>query len=142
MALTNAAIHDAKTLGKQYKLTDGKGLFLLVTPAGKWWRFRYRFGGKENTLSVGIYPEITLKDARQRRDEMRRQLAHGIDPSAVRREEKAREASERLTAKNSSRVRVSVAIDDTVEIWKGRAVVRLTVDEGRAIKDLLTKLSA
>ena len=142
MALTNAIIQNARPLAKRYKLTDGKGLYVLVTPTGKWWRFRYRFSRKENTLSIGAYPEVNLKDARRRRDDARELLAEGTDPAAVRREEKAREASERLAAKNSSKVQVSVAIDGTVEIWKGRAMVRLTMDEGRAVKQLLTKLSA
>jgi hypothetical protein len=141
MPLTNTAIRDAKTLGKPYKLTDGKGLYVLVTPTVKYWRFRYRFRRKENTLSFGVYPDVNLKDARQRRDDARELLAEGTDPAAVRREEKSRDAYERLAAKNSSKVQVSVAIDGAVEIWKGRAVIRLTKDEGRSVNDLLTKLS-
>ena len=142
MTLTVTAIDNAKTLGKPYKLADEKGLFLLVTPHGKWWRFRYRFGGKQNSLSMGVYPEVALIDARQRRDEARQLLAQGIDPAVIRREEKTRQKAECLAEADSSTVQVSVAINGAVEIWKGRAMVRLTVDESRAVNELLTKLSA
>ena len=74
---------------KVYKVTDEKGLYVEVTPkGGKRWRFKYRFGGKEKLLSLGIYPEITLKEARNRRDTHRRQVAEGIDPSDLRKAEK------------------------------------------------------
>ncbi len=65
--LTDTAIRNAKAAGKNLKLADEKGLFLLVTPSGgKWWRLNYRFEGKQKTLSLGIYPEVGLKDARDR----------------------------------------------------------------------------
>ncbi len=142
MALTDAKLRDAKFLGRRYKLSDAKGLGILVTSTAKLWRFRYRFGGKQKGLSVGIYPDVPLIDARQRRDEMRRLLARGIDPGVVRREEKARLAAERLAAKDSPIVQVSIALDGMVEIWKGRAMVRLTNHESYAVKDLLIKLYA
>lgn len=64
-----------------YKLADGKGLFLLVTPSGgKWWRLKYRFGGKEKLLSLGTYPDVPLIKAREKRDEARRLISDGIDP--------------------------------------------------------------
>ncbi len=65
MPLSDTAIRTAKPTDKPYKLADEKGLFLLVTPAGgKWWRLKYRFGGKEKLLSLGTYPDVGLKDAR------------------------------------------------------------------------------
>jgi integrase len=68
------------------------GLYLLVTEKGhKWWRFRYRFDGKEKLLSLGTYPEICLADARTRRDEARKQIAHGIDPGALRKAQRQAE---------------------------------------------------
>lgn len=80
---------DGTVTGKVYKVTDEKGLYVEVTPkGGKRWRFKYRFGGKEKLLSLGIYPEITLKEARNRRDTYRRQVAEGIDPSDLRKAEK------------------------------------------------------
>jgi len=82
MPLTDTAIRHAKPGAKPAKLFDARGLFLIVTPAGgKWWRFRYRFDGRENLLSLGIYPDVGLKDARERRDAARKLLADGIDPS-------------------------------------------------------------
>ncbi|HPL67712.1 MAG TPA: integrase arm-type DNA-binding domain-containing protein [Smithellaceae bacterium] len=89
MALNDMKIRTAKPKEKFYKLTDGDGLYLHVTEkGGKLWRFRYRFDGKEKLLALGSYPEITLLDARQRRDEARRQLANKIDPGAVRKAQK------------------------------------------------------
>ena len=70
-------------------MTDSGGLYLHVTEkGGKLWRFKYRFAGKYKLLALGSYPEISLLDARQSRDEARRQLAKGIDPSAARRAQK------------------------------------------------------
>lgn len=86
MPLTDIKARNAKPKGKPYKLFDSDGLFLLVTPAGgKWWRFKYRFGGKEKLLSLGTYPEVGLSQARQRLGAARKQVADGIDPSQVRR---------------------------------------------------------
>lgn len=90
MPLTDTATRNAKPGTKARKLADEKGLFLLVTPSGgKWWRFKYRFDGKEKLLSLGVYPDVSLKDARDRRDEARRLLADGIDPGMNRKAQKA-----------------------------------------------------
>lgn len=76
MPLTDVKVRNAKPKEKQYKLYDTGGLFLLVSPAGgKWWRFKYRFGGKEKLLSLGTYPEISLSKARERRRAARTQVA-------------------------------------------------------------------
>ena len=85
LPLTDVKVSKSKPQGKQFTLFDGGGLFLLVTPSGgKLWRLKYRHEGKEKLLALGAYPEISLADARQRRDEARKQVAHGIDPGAVR----------------------------------------------------------
>lgn len=90
MALTHTSIVAAKPTDKPYSLADGKGLSLLVQPTGaKWWRLRYRFDGKAKMLSVGVYPDVSLKDARERRDDARRLLANDIDPGANRKIQKA-----------------------------------------------------
>lgn len=82
--LTDSAVRTAKPGEKPRKLTDEKGLFLLVTPGGgKWWRMKYRYAGKEKLLALGVYPDISLKDARERREEARKLLANGADPGAV-----------------------------------------------------------
>jgi integrase len=81
MSLTDTAIRNAKPAEKPVKKADEKGLFILVTPSGgKWWRFKYRFGGKEKLLAIGTYPDTSLAKAREKRDEARRLLADGIDP--------------------------------------------------------------
>jgi integrase len=87
--LSDTAVKAAKPREKPYKLFDERGLFLLVTPiGGRWWRFKYRLEGKEKLLSLGVYPDVSLKQARERRDEIRRQVADDIDPSAKRQAEK------------------------------------------------------
>lgn len=83
MPLSDTAIRNIKGGTKPVKLFDGGGLFLLVTPpGGKWWRLKYRFDGKEKLVSLGTYPATSLARARQKRDDARRLLADGIDPSA------------------------------------------------------------
>lgn len=90
MPLSATAIKNAKSTTKPLKLFDGGGLFLLVNPNGsRWWRFKYRFAGKEKLLSLGTFPDVSLKDARDRRDAARKQVASGIDPSEHRKAEKA-----------------------------------------------------
>jgi hypothetical protein len=82
--LSDTKVRNAKSRKSEYKLFDGGGLFLLVTPSGgKLWRIKYRFQGKEKLLSVGSYPEISLSDARVKKDEARKQIANGIDPGAA-----------------------------------------------------------
>ncbi len=86
MPLTDTAVRAAKPESKPRKLADEKGLFLLIQPSGgKLWRLKYRHLGKEKKLSLGRYPDVTLKEARERRDEARRVLAKGIDPSVEKR---------------------------------------------------------
>lgn len=90
MPLTNTAILNAKTTDKPRKLADEKGLYLLVHPNGsKYWRLKYRFGGREKTLAFGVYPDISLADARQRRDDARKLLANDTDPGETRKAIKA-----------------------------------------------------
>lgn len=90
-ALTPSAVQNAKPKDKPYKLADGRGMFLLVNPNGsRWWRWRYRRPGlgTEAMLSLGTFPEVSLKRAREKREEARRLLADGIDPGARRAAEK------------------------------------------------------
>jgi len=90
MPLTDAVIRNVKPREKPLKLSDEKGLYLLVTPnGGRWWRFDYRFTGKRKSLSLGVYPDVGLKQARTRRDAARKLLADDIDPSKHRKIHKA-----------------------------------------------------
>ena len=93
MPLTDTAIRSAKPKDKTFKLFDGGGLYLEVNPAGgKWWRWKYRFGGKEKRLSFGVYPDVSLKLAREKRDAARQQFAAGTDPAEARKAEKLAQA--------------------------------------------------
>jgi integrase len=95
MPLNTLAIKNAKPEEKQYKLTDERGLYLLVTPSGgKLWRLKYRFLGKENALALGAFPEVSLAKARDDREEARRLLAKGIDPNQAKKAE--RQHAERI----------------------------------------------
>ncbi|KIF81279.1 tyrosine-type recombinase/integrase [Noviherbaspirillum autotrophicum] len=90
MPLTDTAIRNAKPVEKAVRMFDGGGLYLEIAPSGgKWWRLKYRFDGKEKRLSLGTYPEVGLKEARDRRDAHRKLLANGIDPSDNRKAIKA-----------------------------------------------------
>jgi integrase len=92
--LSAARVRDAKPREKPYKLFDERGLYLLVTPSadqhrGRLWRFRYRHNGGEKLLALGTYPDVSLKRAREKRDEARRLLAEGVDPNVQRKTERA-----------------------------------------------------
>lgn len=90
MPLSDTSIRNAKSPEKPIKLADGGGLYLLLKPGGaKWWRLDYRFAGKRKTLSMGVYPDVGLKAARDKRDEAKRLLADGIDPGEERKIQKA-----------------------------------------------------
>lgn len=117
MPLTDIAIRQAKATEKPFKLSDGGGLHLLVTPTGgKLWRLAYRFDGKQRQLAFGGYPEVTLKDARARRDAAKETLAAGVDPGAK--------------AKIEKRTR-QIASGNTFGLISAEYVTRL-IDEGRA----------
>ena len=90
MALTAIQVKNAKATDKPQKLTDGGGLYLLVQTSGaKYWRMDYRFAGKRKTLALGIFPDVSLLDAREKREQARKLLASDTDPSAAKQEQKA-----------------------------------------------------
>lgn len=99
MALTAIKIRSSKPIEKAYKLADEKGLYLLINPNGaKYWRFKYRFADKEKKLSFGVYPDVSLADARNKRDEARSLLAKDIDPSV---DKQIKKRATKLAAENS-----------------------------------------
>jgi len=90
MALTDLAVRKAAVRDKPYRLSDEKGLYLEIALSGsKYWRWKFRFAGKEKRLALGVYPEVSLADARAARDGARKLLASGVDPSEARRAQKA-----------------------------------------------------
>lgn len=102
MALTDTAIRKAKPTDKTQRLADGGGMYLELSPSGgKWWRLKYRFGGKEKRLSLGTYPDTSLADARGKREAARKLLAAGVDPGEHR---KATDAAGKDRAANSFEV--------------------------------------
>ena len=89
MSLTDTRIRNAKPKGKPYKLSDGAGMYLLVKPDGaRYWRLDYRFAGKRRTLALGIYPIVSLSNARSRREDARALLAKEIDPGVAKKASK------------------------------------------------------
>ena len=130
MPLTDAAIRRAKARNKPYKMFDSGGLFLLISPAGgRWWRFKYRFADKEKLLSLGVYPDISLREARDRRDRERRKLVGQVDPGVRRSAAKAARAGNDT---NSFEVVAREWIEKKSSSWsasnKSKTVRRLEVD--------------
>ncbi|RLA42687.1 MAG: integrase [Gammaproteobacteria bacterium] len=94
MPLTNTTIKNAKPKEKTYRLYDERGLYLEISPkGGKWWRFKYRFRDKEKRISLGVYPDTGLARAREKRNEARRLVSEGIDPSQNRKAQRAADAA-------------------------------------------------
>src|SRR6516165_9247245 len=89
ISLSDTKVRNAKPRTKQYKLSDGEGLFLVIMPSGsKYWRLRYFFAGKEKVLALGVYPHISLAEAREQRAQAHKVLAAGRDPSEEKKEAK------------------------------------------------------
>lgn len=89
MKLNDVAVRKAKSEAKPYKMADGGGMYLEVMPNGsKYWRLKYRYGGKEKRLALGVYPDVPLTLARERRDDARKLLANGVDPGEVKQQSK------------------------------------------------------
>lgn len=100
-ATTEVAIKNAKPEDKPYKMTAGQGMYLLVNPSGsKLWRLKYRIGGKEKTLSFGAYPQVTLAQARLKREQARQLLTDGLDPNAVLKQQRQQASIETLTLRH------------------------------------------
>jgi integrase len=127
MPLTDITAKSAKPKEKIYKLSDEKGLLLSIRPnGGKYWQMKYRFDGKEKTLSFGVYPEVSLKEARDKRDEARKKIKDGIDPSA-----------EKKLAKLTRMVDAGNSFEYVAREWHEKQKDRYTVKHHRAV---LTRL--
>jgi integrase len=130
MPLSDTTIRNAKPTDKPQKFADGGGLYLLLNPNGsRWWRLKYRAGGKEKLLSLGTYPDTGLKDARDKRDAARKLMAAGIDPGEQRKAEKA--AGEERTANSLEVVAREWHVKQSatwVELHASRIMLRLEND--------------
>ncbi len=132
MALTDTAIRLARAEASDRKLTDGKGLYLLVTASGsKLWRFKYRIDGKEKKLALGSYPEVGLKQARERRDAARQSAQAGSDPSIAKREA-------RIAGRIAAATTFAGIADEYIAKLEAEGKASVTISK---IRWLLTKLT-
>lgn len=144
MPLTTAAIEKAtpgitpggRATTKPYKIGDASGLYLQVTPTGgKRWRFKYRFGGREKGLSLGVYPDVSLTDARKSRDLFRTMLKGGIDPSEHVRSERANRIAD--AARQIAATRFILDDKGALTFRLGNRRLALTPDETDALRVFL-----
>lgn len=133
--LTDAAVEAARPREKAYKLADAGGMYLLVTPAGaKYWRLKYRVHRRENSLSLGTFPDVPLATARRRRDDARALLARGGDPAEARRAERARARAER---RRRPGFRFEMSPEGRLTINVPAGALTLTPDETQALQAFL-----
>jgi hypothetical protein len=136
MALTTPRIRNTKPGAKPAKLFDGHGLFLLITPTGcKWWRLKYRFAGKEKQLSLGVYPDIGLEEARSKRRLFRTMLADGIDPSEYIKAERAAKQADQ--ARQVTATRFVLDSDGALSFRLGNRRLILTPNETAELRAFL-----
>jgi len=115
MPLTDTAVRNAKPGPKITRLFDERGLYLELSPAGgKWWRLKYRIDGREKRLSLGTYPDVSLKDARERRDLARKEVAAGTDPAETR---KAEKAAKKAAALNTFEAVAGAWLEKSADTW-------------------------
>ncbi|MEJ0062358.1 MAG: integrase arm-type DNA-binding domain-containing protein [Alphaproteobacteria bacterium] len=115
MRLSDKACKAALPREKHYKLADGGGLYLQVMPSGsRYWRMKFRFGGKEKQLALGVYPEVPLGEAREKREIARKMLANGIDPSYAKQENKQKQI---MSAANTFEVVAREWHENNIDRW-------------------------
>jgi hypothetical protein len=151
--LTDPKIRSAKPRNNQYKIYDSRGLFMIIAPSGgKWWRVKYRLDGKNKTLSLGTYPKVSLSEARGLRNDLREMVRQGIDPSVIRKAQRAerrqekmehdiRKVSDRRQSKNGGAVSVRFTMGSPIEIWKGGNVMLLSEDEASFLAKQLSAIT-
>jgi hypothetical protein len=136
MPLSDEVVRNFKQNDKTVRLFDGGGMYLEVSPTGrKWWRLKYRFAGKENRLSLGIYPDVSLADARKRRDNFRALLSEGIDPSEYAKMEKAAQRADE--ARQIAATRFDLDDVGALSFRFGKHRVALTSAETAKLRDFL-----
>ena len=136
--LTDTAIRKAKPAEKPYKMPDGGGLYLQVTPSGgRLWRMNYRFAGKYKTLALGVYPDVPLARAREKREEARQALADGIDPAGAKQEKKrAAKIAQANNFEAVARAWYAIAYHEKAETTREKVMARLENDVFPAVGDL------
>lgn len=123
MKLNNTIIKNTKATGKTQKLSDGRGMFLEISPTGnKWWRYKYRIDGKEKKLALGVYPEVTLKEAREKLSKARKLVSEGIDP-----------IQNKLALKNSRIEESKNTFEVIAREWHSRNIEKWTPKHGSTI---------
>jgi|GEM_PF-587354 len=132
--LTDAACRNARSKEKPYKRPDGEGLHLLIHPNGsKYWRLKYRYRGREKNLALGVFPAVSLAEAREKKDTARKQLKAGIDPSEVRRDERK---SRPKPAQKKNSFNLSLA-EGALTIETATRIVYLTAAQTKALHTFL-----
>lgn len=130
--LTDATIRNAKSKDKVYKLADGGGLYLEVMPAGgKSWRMKYRFGGVEKRVSFGMWPAVSLADARRLREEAKTLHAQGVDPGEKRKQDRA--------AASAHAVEIATTLESVAKDWHERQTRRWSEEHAAKIMLRLNK---
>lgn len=136
MKLTDEVINTARPGIKPVKLTDGRGLFILLAPTGgKWWRYKYRFGDKEKQFSLGVYPTVSIAEARAKHAEYRAMVAEGVDPCAHVQSEKAERKAE--AARQLWRTRFLLDNDGALSFLLGNRRVVLSPSETSELRAFL-----
>jgi Arm DNA-binding domain len=141
-ALTERIAAQAKVKGKQYKLADGGGMYLLINSTGsKYWRLNYRFDGKQKTLALGVYPDVSLSEARNGLEQARKLLANGVDPSDIQRVQKQMQKEARIEEGARLKVATRFLLDNegALSFRFGTRYIALTTAE---TSDLRTFLEA
>ncbi|ALX10200.1 hypothetical protein P350_00870 [Burkholderia cepacia JBK9] len=134
--LSDEVIRAAVARLKIWRLYDSRGLFVEIHPSGgKYWRLKYRFGGKEKRLALGVFPGVTASDARRLRDEARQLLAAGADPSEARKEERIAQRTER--DRLAAKVRFMLDSDGALLLRLGKRCVDLTPPETAELRAFL-----
>lgn len=129
MALSSMAVAKAKPRDKPYKLSDGRGLYLLVTPqGGRYWRLNYRFDGKSRTMALGVFPDVSLADARTKCDGARSVLAAGSDPTAKRKDDAVQAAFDATTS-------FKAVAEEWLAKREREGLAQITLDKARWLLD-------
>lgn len=131
--LTDTAISKARAKEKKYKLSDGRGLFLLVMPTGsKLWRLKYRFNAKEKEYAIGVYPTITLKKARETSLELKRLVADGIDPNKKKKQDKKTDTEDKKLTEFEKKTQLHLVVNEWLELHE-KKVTDYTAKKTRAL---------